>query len=489
MIRRLMYDESGMTMGLVVIMIVLIGVMGAGLLTFVQRDLDAVVEVNKGQKAFEMADAGVQLAKRQLRRDPLPTHYDLDNVIGSVVSPVCDVPAAQAVLNGVNFEDLSLFPLLGGNWSPNPTNPTQGGETKSNLDGVLSTTDTVHVQIIWANPGANPNSPSEKVCAAPDSSPPAGSTYFRILSTGEYNGAKRKVEAYYEVYDLDLPKGHFAKQNVTIGNNVRITGTSVFSLTNISVASLSQLIGEDTAYGDWYNEDFNLVRRRNSLGLPVTAVGLGAHGTVSPRDLFGGRNHGGLTYPQPVTPNPTQMTFPFDADAEPDLDLLKEVAVEQQNETGEMHYFRSDGGTVGIGSTGQFRWPTNSTYRTVVFVEYTQNANNMVRWQEDGRCLITDGLITGDTKKGTLVVKGGDFTMQGSEAAFEGVVIVRGGEFENGDYRGEGNSCLKGYANTSGVIDLQGNATTTNLLDFGTRPAFYGVRLWSWRECYNTTCS
>src|SRR3712207_5176053 len=148
MIRRFLKDESGMTMGLVVIMIVLIGVMGAGLLTFVQRDLAAVVEVNKGQKAFEMADAGVQLAKRQLRRDPLSTHYDLDNVVGSEVSPVCDVPAAQALLNGVNLEDLGLFPLLGGNWAPSPTDPTQGGMTKSNLDGVSSTTDAVHVQII-----------------------------------------------------------------------------------------------------------------------------------------------------------------------------------------------------------------------------------------------------------------------------------------------------------------------------------------------------
>ena len=64
--RRLVKDESGMTMALAVIMIVLIGVMGAGLLTFVSRDLNTVIEENRGQRAFEVADAGIAAAKRQL---------------------------------------------------------------------------------------------------------------------------------------------------------------------------------------------------------------------------------------------------------------------------------------------------------------------------------------------------------------------------------------------------------------------------------------
>jgi hypothetical protein len=87
------------------------------------------------------------------------------------------------------------------------------------------------------------------------------------------------------------------------------------------------------------------------------------------------------------------------------------------------------------------------------------------------------------------VVKGGDFTMQGDDAPFEGIVVVRGGVYEDGDYLGAGNSCLKGYANTSGSVDLRGNASPANLLDVSTRAGFYGVRLWSWRECYSTTCS
>ena len=55
-----------MTMALAIMMIVLIGVMGAGLLTFVSRDLNTVIEENRGQRAFEVADAGIEAAKRQL---------------------------------------------------------------------------------------------------------------------------------------------------------------------------------------------------------------------------------------------------------------------------------------------------------------------------------------------------------------------------------------------------------------------------------------
>ena len=76
MVRRLIKDESGATMGLAVIMIGLIGVMGAGLLTFVATDLTAVAEASQGQKAFEMADAGVEAAKNQLKLDARPELYN-----------------------------------------------------------------------------------------------------------------------------------------------------------------------------------------------------------------------------------------------------------------------------------------------------------------------------------------------------------------------------------------------------------------------------
>ena len=79
MLGKLARDESGMTMVLVLITIVLIGVMGAGLLTFVSRDLNTVVEVNQGQEAFDLADAGIEAARQQLDAQPLESLYSGDS--------------------------------------------------------------------------------------------------------------------------------------------------------------------------------------------------------------------------------------------------------------------------------------------------------------------------------------------------------------------------------------------------------------------------
>jgi len=142
--RRFVEDESGMTMALTVIMIVLIGVMGAGLLTFVSTDLNAVVEVNRGQRAFEMADAGVQAAQQQLRADPAANHYD-----GTTLVDVDDVRWAKS----------------------------KGGMILSDLDGSATTADEVSVTI--------------ESLGSPDGP-------FRVMSVGEYGDARRVIEAIIE---------------------------------------------------------------------------------------------------------------------------------------------------------------------------------------------------------------------------------------------------------------------------------------------------
>ena len=68
--RRVVEDESGMVLGLAVIMVALIGVMGTGLLTLVVTDLHATIEANRGQRAFEMAEAGIEVASARLAEDP-----------------------------------------------------------------------------------------------------------------------------------------------------------------------------------------------------------------------------------------------------------------------------------------------------------------------------------------------------------------------------------------------------------------------------------
>jgi hypothetical protein len=69
-----------MALGLAIIVVVLVGVMGAGLLTFVATDLQAVVEVNRGEQAFELAEAGVEVAKAHLANDPNPANWSSEEL-------------------------------------------------------------------------------------------------------------------------------------------------------------------------------------------------------------------------------------------------------------------------------------------------------------------------------------------------------------------------------------------------------------------------
>jgi len=75
MIGGLLREERGMALGLAIIVVVIVGVMGAGFLTLVATDLEAVVEVNRGEQAFELAEAGIEVAKAHLADDPSPADW------------------------------------------------------------------------------------------------------------------------------------------------------------------------------------------------------------------------------------------------------------------------------------------------------------------------------------------------------------------------------------------------------------------------------
>ena len=75
MIQHLRREEKGMALGLAIIVVVIVGVMGAGLLTFVSTDLQAAVQVNRGEQAFELAEAGIEVAKAHLATDPSPADW------------------------------------------------------------------------------------------------------------------------------------------------------------------------------------------------------------------------------------------------------------------------------------------------------------------------------------------------------------------------------------------------------------------------------
>jgi Tfp pilus assembly protein PilX len=75
MIQHLLPEQRGMALGLAIIVVVIVGVMGAGLLTLVATDLEAVVAVNRGEQAFELAEAGIEVAKAHLANDPSPSDW------------------------------------------------------------------------------------------------------------------------------------------------------------------------------------------------------------------------------------------------------------------------------------------------------------------------------------------------------------------------------------------------------------------------------
>jgi hypothetical protein len=73
-------DETGTTLGLTIMVVVVLGVLGAGLLVLVQSQLAATARSYGGQRALALADTGVQAAKRELLTAPHPGSYDGENV-------------------------------------------------------------------------------------------------------------------------------------------------------------------------------------------------------------------------------------------------------------------------------------------------------------------------------------------------------------------------------------------------------------------------
>lgn len=459
MVKKLIRDESGIALGLAVIMIVLIGVMGAGLLVFVRNDLEAVIEVNNGQKALDIADSGIQVARQQIQGDKTPAHYDVEE------ASLCNTDENDPDDSTDNSNDTQRSPSTE-NWSPGA-----GGQTRNFADGKFTVT------IQWLSR----DSSAPAGCIAPETTatPEPSVDYFKVVSTGEFGNAKRRLEAIYDTYDLNVPRGYFTPNTIDVRGSAEVSGVSLFSLSDITVGNGAVISGEDNAYGNWKNSV-------NPTPRPTTLAGLGAAGTIT-RGKVSDRDYDKDTCPKLVKnlsefstcSSPDKITFPFNPGRQPDINLLREEAIQQERDdpSTRLHYYTPSNGTFSIDD-----WPANSTENTVVFVDYSGASSNLVKWNVPGDC--TDNL----PKKGTLVVRNGNFTTQPRKARFQGVVIVRGGEAL--DETAEGTSddtsktCLEGFVNASGAIKIAGNATSLSTDEFGDRPGFYGVRQWSWRELY-----
>lgn len=453
MFRKFVRDESGIALGLAVIMIVLIGVMGAGLLVFVRNDLNAVVEVNQGQKALNLADAGVQAAERQLLSNAAETDYDADDSNG-------DTP-----------------------WSP-----FNNGKDMT-IDG-----ETVNVEIQYLLP-----SDTSSELQDPDHAPelvPTGETdypepedYFKITADATIGDARRKVEAIYYTMDMGVPKGYYTPGNIEIKGTACVDSVSLFAQGNITFSGGGGCIGDthmtgtDQAYGDWEKQPFNFTPR------PTTDAGAGAVGSITGGSaMLNTRDFDNTTSPQFIEKDPPddenqtsdQITFPFDY-ALPDIDFLRDIAKQQMaaSPADKNHRIVPDGDS----NETVLDWPDGSTPSTVVYYEFKNAGSNSLKWGVSGSC--TDD----PPKQGILVVENASFTTQPKKALFRGVVVVRGGEVSDGSSDDTGKTCLEGFINAEGTVKIAGNVSPANLPPDTKRPGFYGVDLWSWRECYNEACN
>jgi hypothetical protein len=461
MLRRLVRDESGMTMGLTVIMIVLIGVMGAGLLVFVQRDLDSVVENNRGQRALELADAGVQVAKEQLKDDSDPAHY-----------------------NGGSDDIL---------WSK-----SKGGVTLRDLDGSPATEDPVQVVIEY----------KYDLVQQVDS--------FVVVSTGTYGDAKRKIEAIFKRTDAisSTPPAYFTRSDLKISGNITSTGASYFAMKNGDVSGsinfgavvdpMKRWASTDDALS--YPNSFNgTPRPALSAGLPGVAVGnvltLGSGLQISTQVNKGVRSFDKDTVPHVCVPyyrpceypagsgvvlaDTQKIGFPFPTERLPnDIEILRRKAQEQEQANPSVDYYKEN---LAAGTHSITSWPTDADHNTVFFYSFpTWSSNNVVKW--DLNLLCTDA-----TRRGVIVVENGNFELSGNRGGFNGTVLVYGGidpatnDYypDRGQFHSSGTSCMSGYATSTGNMYLSGNYSAVNIPALTDLTVFVGsMKLTSWRELY-----
>ncbi len=440
--------ESGVALGLAVIMILLIGVMGAGLLTFVWSDLETVVEVNQGHRALNLADAGGQAARRQLRSDAEPEHYDAE-VVGNV------------------------------EWARVAPGDGAAGKTLTLDDG------SVRVTIRYLLPSTSAAEVGER-----DHAPElvaGGENYFEVISEGTSGGARRKVEAILYTSRLAAPAAYYTPNDITLEGDIGVSGVSFFAGGNINkVGDVNVDRAAPATYGDWDTTSFNPPSRLNTAprtdaaGNRITGAGLAAEGLVcqngdcsdSPANSVAdgihdydryteteGSNRRFVRKPDPDEPNaPGTISHPFNPEVGLDLTFLMEEAKRQGS-------YRSSATDITDAD-----YPASSNDRTVFFVD-AGGATDSLEY----------GVDRTPQARGTMVVRDGNLTVSDSSSGFSGAIIVTGNGADTGRY--DGGDSVEGFVVASGDMTIRGSVSPSTV-SLTTRPGFYDVRLWSWRELY-----
>ncbi len=485
-----------MVLPLAIIMVVLIGVMGAGLLTFASTDLNTVIEVNQGQKAFDTAGSGIQAARRQLLSDAIPEHY------GYGADPTKNV-----------------------SWSYETT----GGAVKAYAQMKTLSFDgkTIRISIQYLPPVTAPATPNTdqapEIIPAGQTKLESGCNYFKVRSYGESGQAKRGSEAIYCASKFDVPTTYYTPKSIEFKGTVDVKGVSFFAgqdiLQNGSVSfnrctTPTELL--DTAncpalYGDWDSTQFNPASNHNTQGrktsypsgTPIAGAGLAAERFVcnggslpcTDSDADGINDYDSMTSPKfcrkpaplgstapcsmAVTVNDLNpsntISYPFSPDFDPNLEQLEEEAKIQGN-----HYdTRKNIDT--SNSTTKVKYPKCSTDQTVFYMDGQAGTVDYNIPSGYNSCAEPN---IGPIPRGTIVIENGNFKMNGS-VAFKGIVIVTGNGTTTGLYQTAGNPDLDGFVLADGQMTIRGDVSPITITDDWTnRPGFYGVKLWSWRELY-----
>ncbi len=512
MFKKFVRDESGIAMGLAIIMIVLIGVMGAGLLVFVRNDLEAVVEVNKGQKAFEIAEAGVQVAKTQQLSDTVRSHYDRD------ITNDC---------SGGQFRTTDE------DWSPNTTiysdvrdcsSPTttrpQGGVSRNFAGGKFNVT----IECMTQTGDPTPSPCAGSMSTAPESIEAKKRAYFKITSTGYFpadgSGAKRKVEAIYHTNRLDVPTAYYTPKDIAFNGDPSVGGVSFFAGGNIYLGRIIEKNNVDRStpalYNDWDTtnpanftptSNLNTEPRRSAPGVSPTikGAGFGAEGLICEKStqcssLTDSKADGENDYDSSTATkgsqkkfvrksssqiasnavnDPGTITYPFNPNADFDLATLEAIARGQGN------YYEGEIDIVDTRtsvSAVNKQYPNCSSDQTVFYVkaggklvDYFANYDKATR--PNASCPVQ--------AKGLIVVENGNFEISNSSNGFDGVVLITGDGTTTGIYKNTGNTTVKGFVVADGEMKIGGTVDPFALIgNYTQRPGFYNMKLWSWRELY-----
>jgi hypothetical protein len=551
MMRRFLHDESGMTMGLVIIMVVLIGVMGAGLLTFASTDLESVIETNQGQKAMEAADIGVDAARRHLSvEDAAPVSYDAtvtaDNSAwyDDSTPKVLDFDGNE-VRVGIRY----LYPSTTSSQTRQPDRapevlPTYGTDVCNDTNGDGVDDD-------FSLPDGNADA-----CDYPNNR-----NYYRVTVRGGSGDAVRQVQAIFVAQNFEFPVAYYATRDIEIaGASTEVYGLSLFANRHIRNLREVTVIGPDLAYGNWavnpytgLDNPYNAVPRSSTVA-GAAALGItGGSVTCPSAEAQGGitylptsyntqqRNgtstnqaYGYLDYDRDsdykCTSPPTAsnrpdfrvntwgdranqpsnaITFPFAiGDSTADNEVI--AALKEKAQAQGLYTRRAPGSNFNIDDNGVAtpRYPADSDLtETVMFVEFANGTDdapdftNADKGHVEYRASGDDNVV-----KGTIVVMNGDLrTSPSAGDPFQGALIVRDpNDSDNGldnsaigctdsgkvmDFCNAGDFQIEGFVNVEGDIALRGDVDGFLPAELATGlPGLFKVNQWSWRECYNTTC-